>query len=193
MSLMRILGAFLAALLAVGGAAAEELTQARAATCEGAAPTQWYLAEVAPTLPPWQQHPDRLAPATINDHAYQGLIEVRRFEVYSDEALTCWVEYGDKLAALALAEKRFREQLDRSVPDVQAQRYLRMAAQDDCQAWRNEAQPFCAGVPQAISDLALSRRLRDHEYFRLMERARTGGFGPAAWELAGRQLPQLWD
>lgn len=157
-------------------------------TCAGQPPTHWYLTEVAPTLPVWQQHPDRLAPATIDDHAYQGLIEVRRFDMYNDETLACWAEGGDKLAAFSLADRLNRILPRSDVPDQRVLSMLELATVDTC---GRQASLFCEGVSNAAYYLAQYRRVHDDEYFRLMRRARDGGFGLAAWELAGRQPPQL--
>lgn len=188
-------GAFLSWLfsaICLAGCASAATAVESVTVCEGSPPTQWYLTEIAPTLPPWQQHPDQLPPATEYSHRDQGLIELGRFDVYNDEALDCWVTAGDKVAAFALAmriDASERLPYFAGVPPLESVlHYLRIAARDESPS-KPCHEPFCHGVPHAMLILAYYRRIADDEQRALFERARDAGITWAVYGLQGLSGP----
>lgn len=156
--------------------------------CEGEMPTEWYMRDIAPTLPVWQRTPDRKVQLE-RSHLYYGTISTRQFERYSSQQLQCWANDGDKLAALAAAEMIGWDPSARyGAGHETVEQLLRIASEDNAPG-QPCAQAFCHGVPEAMYRLAIFRGLRDREYRSLLERANRAGFVLARYELSGRPLP----
>ena len=157
--------------------------------CRGEAPTEWYLRDIAPSLPIWQQHPELPMPGS--GYIDQGKIELVAFEDLASEELRCWSDRGDRLATLALAVRlTLTTTPPRSARDVrEIERLLRASAADRQRNSEPCAEPFCHGVPEAMYRLAIFRRSDDAERRELLERASRAGFTLATLELRGEQTP----